>query len=95
MPEHRLPLGALKIGGHRMLEVGLEPGDLVLAYSDGAVEAVSPEGDFFGEERLAQTLEEAPADPHEAINYLLEEIEAFTCGHTPYDDVTLVAARWG
>ena len=28
------------------------------------------------------------------FNYLLEEIEAFTCGHTPYDDVTLLAASW-
>ena len=95
MPEHRLPLGALRTGGHRMLEIVLEPGDLVLAYSDGAVEAVSPEGDFFGEERLIQTLEDAPSDPRDAVNYVLEEIEAFTCGHTPYDDVTLVAARWG
>jgi serine phosphatase RsbU (regulator of sigma subunit) len=67
----------------------------VLAYSDGAVKAVSPEGDFFGEERLIQTLEDAPNDPRDAVNYVLEEIEAFTCGHTPYDDVTLVAARWG
>ncbi len=94
MPEHRLPLGALRTGGHRILEVVLEPGDLMLAYSDGAVEAQSPEGEFFGEERLAQSLQDAPADPQEAINYLLEEIEAFTCGHTPYDDVTLVAASW-
>jgi serine phosphatase RsbU (regulator of sigma subunit) len=95
MPEHRLPLGALMVGGYRMLEADLEPGDLVLAYSDGAVEAMSPEGDFFGEERLALSFEEAPSDPREAINYMLEEIEAFTCGHTPYDDVTLVAATWG
>lgn len=94
MPEHRLPLGALRDGGYRMLEADLEPGDLVLAYSDGAVEAMSPEGEFFGEDRLVQCLEEAPTDPQDAINYLLEEIEAFTCGHTPYDDVTLIAAAW-
>ena len=94
MPEHRLPLGALRTGGHRVLEIGLERGDLLLAYSDGAVEAQSPEGEFFGEDRLTQSLEDAPADPQEAVNYLLEEIEAFTCGHTPYDDVTLVAASW-
>jgi sigma-B regulation protein RsbU (phosphoserine phosphatase) len=94
MPEHRLPLGALRTGGHRILEIVLEPGELMLAYSDGAVEALSPEGEFFGEERLAQSLQEAPTDPQEAINFLLEEIEAFTCGHTPYDDVTLVAASW-
>jgi sigma-B regulation protein RsbU (phosphoserine phosphatase) len=52
MPEHRVPLGALKFGGHRVLEVSMEPGDLLLAYSDGVVEAQSPAGEFFGEERL-------------------------------------------
>jgi serine phosphatase RsbU (regulator of sigma subunit) len=94
MPDHRLPLGALRTGGHRILEIGFEPGDLMLAYSDGAVEALSPEGEFFGEERLAQSLQNAPPEPQQAIQYVLEEIEAFTCGHTPYDDVTLVAATW-
>ncbi len=95
MPEHRLPLGALRTGGHTMLEVGLQPGDLVLAYSDGVVEAQSPEGDFFGEDRLAQALETAPKDdPQKAVDHVLEEIETFTCGHTPYDDLTLLAASW-
>jgi serine phosphatase RsbU (regulator of sigma subunit) len=94
MPEHRLPLGAMRVGGHRMLEVDLDADDLVVAYSDGVVEAQSPEGDFFGEDRLAQLIAEAPAKPQEAVNYLLEEIEAFTGGHTPYDDVTLLAASW-
>jgi serine phosphatase RsbU (regulator of sigma subunit) len=94
MPEHRLPLGALRVGGHRIIEHNLEAGDLVVAYSDGVVEAQSPSGDFFGEDRLAVALASSPSDPQEAVNHLLNEIEAFTCGHTPYDDVTLVAASW-
>jgi len=94
MPDHRLPLGALRVGGHRLIERDLQAGDLVLAYSDGVVEAQSPTGDFFGEERLAGALASSPSDPQEAVNHLLNEIEAFTCGHTPYDDVTLVAASW-
>jgi serine phosphatase RsbU (regulator of sigma subunit) len=94
LPEHRVPLGALRVGGHRIMHAEIEIGDLVLAYSDGAIEAQSPSGDFFGEERLMKALGEAPATPQEAVNYLLEEIEAFTCGHTPYDDVTLLAASW-
>ncbi len=94
MPEHRVPLGALRVGGHRILEAEFEPGDMVVAYSDGVVEAQSPEGEFFGEDRLAECLISAPADPQNVVNYLLEEIEAFTCGHTPYDDVTLLAASW-
>ncbi len=72
----------------------MDPGDLLLAYSDGVVEAQSPEGELFGEERLAEVLIAAPtSSPQATVNHIIEEIEAFTCGHTPYDDVTLLAAR--
>jgi len=94
MPNHRLPLGALRLGGYQVLEIEMGPGDLLLAYSDGVVEAQSPEGELFGEERLADALIAAPtSSPQAAVNHIIEEIEAFTCGHTPYDDVTLLAAR--
>lgn len=92
LPEHRLPLGAMRRGGHRLLDTSLEPGELLLAYSDGVVEARSPSGELFGEERLARVLCAAPADPDGVVAYVLEEVEAFTRGHTPYDDITLLAA---
>ena len=37
-------------------EVQLEPGDRVLLYSDGVLEARSPDGEFFGEQRLLDLL---------------------------------------
>lgn len=92
LPEHRLPLGAMRRGGHRVLDIHLEPGDLLLAYSDGVVEARSPSGEFFGETRLAAALGGCPEDPERAVAFVLEEVEAFTRGHTPYDDITLLAA---
>ncbi len=94
MPEHRVPLGALRVGVIESSRPSSGRGIMVVAYSDGVVEAQSPEGEFFGEDRLAEGLKSAPADPQDVVNYLLEEIEAFTCGHTPYDDVTLLAASW-
>jgi serine phosphatase RsbU (regulator of sigma subunit) len=94
LPDHRLPLGALSFGGHGVLEVSLGPDDLLLAYSDGVVDARSQSGEFFGEDRLNAALLDAPADPQAAINWVLEALEGFTEGHVPYDDVTLVAARW-
>jgi serine phosphatase RsbU (regulator of sigma subunit) len=94
MPEHRLPLGALSIGGHRILEAWLEYGDLVVAYSDGVLNAQSPDGVSFGEDRLVQTLEQAPEDPQAVVNYVLEEIDAFTRGCPPVDDMTLLVVRW-
>jgi len=93
MPDHRVPLGALRFGGHEVLTASLAPGDLLLAYSDGVVDAVSPDGEFFGEERLIRVLDECPAEPAQAVNWVVEALEGFTRGHTPYDDVTLVVAR--
>jgi serine phosphatase RsbU (regulator of sigma subunit) len=94
MPSHRLPLGALRIGGHRILSTEMAPGDLLVAYSDGVVEAQSPDGEFFGEDRLTAALAAAPDGPcSAAVDHILDAIERFTEGRRPYDDVTLLAAR--
>lgn len=94
MPEHRLPLGALQQGGYQLLEVDLEPGDLLLAYSDGVVDAQAPDGEFFGEERLVDLLGNGASSPQAAIDGVLEGLKDFTGETVAYDDVTLVAARW-
>ena len=77
-----------------MLEVELGPGDLLLAYSDGVVDAQSPTGEFFGEERLIELLGNGAACPQDAIEGVLEGLKEFTHGKAPYDDLTLVAAQW-
>jgi serine phosphatase RsbU (regulator of sigma subunit) len=91
LPHHRLPLGALATGGHRTLEAQLAPGDLLLAYSDGVVEAQDAEGLFFGQERLTDVLRAAPPQPQAVIDAVLAALEAFTRGEPAYDDVTLLA----
>jgi sigma-B regulation protein RsbU (phosphoserine phosphatase) len=88
---HRLPLGAMMAEQHRVLEEAVAPGELVLGYSDGVVEATSPEGEFFGSERLCAVLRESPADPHEVVSRVLAAVERFTRGNELYDDMTLVA----
>jgi serine phosphatase RsbU (regulator of sigma subunit) len=94
MPNHRVPLGALRFGGHQVLSTSMLPGDLLLGYSDGVVDAQAPDGEFFGENRLHAALLDCPSDPSEAIDRILETLEAFTRGHAAFDDVTLVSARW-
>jgi sigma-B regulation protein RsbU (phosphoserine phosphatase) len=93
MPDHRLPLGALSFGGHQVLETTLGVRDLVLAYSDGVVDARSPDGEEFGEQRLQHALSNSPHEPQAAIDSVLEALEEFSRGQVAYDDVTLVVAR--
>ncbi|HEX2254960.1 MAG TPA: SpoIIE family protein phosphatase [Thermoanaerobaculia bacterium] len=90
-PEHRLPLGALRTGGYRPLAVRLETGDLLLAYSDGVVEAQGPDGEPFGQDRLETLLAATPGDPQSVVEAVLAQLDRFTHGELPYDDVTLLA----
>jgi serine phosphatase RsbU (regulator of sigma subunit) len=95
MPEHRLPLGAMHAGGHKLCEVSLDPGDLVVGYSDGVAEAQNKDGEFFGEERLVDVLSGcADLHPDQAVHAVIERVRQFTGDAPAYDDVTLVAARF-
>lgn len=94
---HRLPLGAMAVGGYSQLEVELEHGDLVLGYSDGVTDARAPSGEFFGEERLLRVVAEAAGPAGEELTAealvatVLQAVETFVAGAPLYDDVTLVA----
>jgi hypothetical protein len=76
--------------------VTLRPGDGVLLYTDGIVEARSPAGEPFGEERLAEVLA-ATADRGlpiaEVVRLLVGSVQAHSGGRND-DDATLVLVRW-
>ena len=91
---HRLPLGAFQTGAYRKVEIPMRPGELVLGYSDGVVDARSPDGEFFGSARLAQVVAVGAAQPDQLIQAVLAALERFTGDHEPYDDLTLVALRY-
>jgi len=77
-------------------ETMLEPGDRVLLYTDGVVEARSPEGDFFGEERLAEFVIRAAAsgDPApETMRLLMRRILGHQAGQLQ-DDASIVFLEW-
>lgn len=91
LPEHRLPLGALVNGGYRTRHVDMNLGDMVLGYSDGVVDALSPRGESFGVERLTEVVVNAPTQPEALIESVVDALNEFAEGKDPYDDVTLVA----
>jgi len=94
MPPHRVPLGALRRGGYEVLETVMRPSELLFAYSDGVVEAMSPDGEFFGEERLRALLQHAGPDPETVVEEVLAALGRFCRGGAAYDDLTVLALRW-
>jgi len=73
--------------------VQLAAGDTLVVYTDGITEAESPEGQQFGESRLAETLR---SQRNLVLDSLLETIVATVqkfSGREQADDITLVLAR--
>ena len=73
LPAPGLPAGVsaeatFEEGRHR-----LRPGDLLLLYTDGFVEATNPQGEMFGEERLGELLRETRRHGPERILQALED----------------------
>jgi phosphoserine phosphatase RsbU/P len=77
------------------LEVQLEPGDVIVYYTDGVTDAENPQGDPYGEARLAGVLESgAGRSAHELLELLMEDVEAFCDGEPPFDDITVMIVRY-
>jgi serine phosphatase RsbU (regulator of sigma subunit) len=80
----------------RIVEASLEPGDRVLLFSDGVVEARSPEGEFFGIERLIEMLvreESHQQPPPETLRRLILAVLEHQHGMLQ-DDATLLLLEW-
>ena len=74
----------------------LAPGDTVVLYTDGIVEARTTGGEQFGEERLRALVEHAAgATPEELIVRIVGAVDRHTAGSPPKDDSTLVVLTGG
>jgi serine phosphatase RsbU (regulator of sigma subunit) len=85
-----MPLGLMPGSCYEEQEATLAPGESLLFYSDGLVEAHSPSHEMFGFPRLQKLLEVHPDAPS-LIGFLLGELQRFTGeGWEQEDDVTLL-----
>lgn len=87
------PLGIDESETFKEAIVPLEPGDIVLLYTDGITEARGATEDRFEQDRLKRVLCDGGDRPAELIDRLRKAVRAHEQGQTAYDDQTLVAAR--
>jgi sigma-B regulation protein RsbU (phosphoserine phosphatase) len=90
-----LPLGLFKGRSYELQRRQLEPGDLLLVFTDGVTEANDPAENEFGEDRLIEVARlHADADVHALTDRVFDAIAEFSRGlHNPHDDITLVTVR--
>jgi serine phosphatase RsbU (regulator of sigma subunit)/anti-sigma regulatory factor (Ser/Thr protein kinase) len=94
LPATGLPLGVQQFLSCRTKSFNLEPGDVLLLYSDGVTEAENLRGEVFGAQGLSDIMEAIyPASANEQISVILEAVEFFCDGLTFRDDLTLVMLK--
>jgi hypothetical protein len=88
-------LGLLTGASYEQARCDVRPGDVLVLYSDGLIEATNAAGEEYGESRLREVLARAGAgSPDDVRDAILSSATAFIGATPPRDDLTLVVAKF-
>jgi len=88
-------LGVLPAARYEQARCEVRPGDVLVLYSDGLIEATNPAGQEYGESRLRELLATADAgSPDDMRDAILASASAFLGAAPPQDDLTLVVVKF-
>jgi sigma-B regulation protein RsbU (phosphoserine phosphatase) len=90
------PLGLFPNAQYEEMTITAKPGDILVFFSDGIVDAENADGEMFGTERLTAVLQQHPSACNSAqatVDAILAAVGAFQAGTTHFDDETLVVLR--
>ncbi len=91
-----LPLGVDGDTEYEERSVPLHPGDSVVFYTDGVVEAFNPHGELFGFDRLLTLLDQhRTLSPKDLVHEVVAAVEAFAQDTAQSDDITVVVLHHG
>ena len=92
--DHGMAMGVLENIEYEDREVHLEPGDLLLVYTDGIVEASDAMRQMFGRERLSEAASKnRTKSAVELAECISDAVDAFVGDAPQFDDLTLVVAK--
>jgi sigma-B regulation protein RsbU (phosphoserine phosphatase) len=87
-------IGLIENAKYEEAQVHLEPGDILLLYTDGVTEAANRAGEFFEWERLAEVVQRESRAPAAAlVKSLRQALEDFIGDRNLEDDTTILACR--
>ncbi len=89
-----LPLGMFRETRYYEYFLSLEPGEMLVLYTDGATEALNPAGEEFGRDRLAEVVKSGRTlTAREVVASLEREVLKWTDGLGATDDVTFFVIK--
>jgi serine phosphatase RsbU (regulator of sigma subunit)/CHASE2 domain-containing sensor protein len=85
------PLGILDEANYEETELKMEPGDKVVYYTDGIVEAMNKNEDMYGFDRLNDVVKASTAENAEDLmNDIIKDVSDFTGAAPQHDDLTII-----
>ena len=88
------PLGILEDASYEDTRLQLEPGDKVILYTDGIVEAMNEKEEMYGFERLLQVVQAAQSmDADTLLKKILDEVDEFAGKAPQHDDLTVIVVN--
>ena len=92
---HGPAIGIMENSTYHQTTIRLDREDVLFLYTDGITEAFNVNKDFFGEKRLLNALEQAPAENMaELSQFILNKVSVFSHGAEQHDDITLLSLKY-
>jgi phosphoserine phosphatase RsbU/P len=89
-----LPLGIETGAVYDTAAVDLRPGDALIFYTDGVVEAFDEKGDLFGDERWLDAIRALPEwNAQESLQFLMKRVDDYVGFTRQSDDITCLVFR--
>jgi serine phosphatase RsbU (regulator of sigma subunit) len=89
-----LPLGIETGAVYDAAAVDLRPGDALIFYTDGVVEAFDEKGELFGDERWLDAIRALPEwNARESLEFLMKKVDEFVGLTRQSDDITCLVFR--
>ena len=89
-----LPLGIKVDAAYETASLELRPGDALILFTDGVIEAFNESGEEFGNERWLATIRGLPDwNGLQSLRYLMERVDQFVGATRQADDITCLVFR--
>ena len=89
-----VPLGIRSAANYQTASLELKPGDALIFFTDGVVEAFNESGEEFGNERWLGTIRSLPDwDASQTLQFLMKRVDEFVGATRQSDDITCLVFR--